>query len=133
MLDSRTKRTLIENSPVTTQTPSWSLFRSTSNIPRILSTDRSFRGFIRLRSSIPTSRSVEIRHERTSLLSSYGNSSAFSRREFGSHRYSSNHRFGDSPFMIFYAETSLHRISLQGLDWKTGSSSLLLSNVIRLD
>ena len=26
MLDYRTKRTLIENSPVTTQTPSWSLF-----------------------------------------------------------------------------------------------------------
>ena len=32
MLDSRTKRTLIRNSPVTTQTPSWIFFRSTLNV-----------------------------------------------------------------------------------------------------
>ena len=77
MSDFRTKRTLIKNSPVTTQTPSWILSRSTSNGRSILSIDHYFGDSSVLRSSIPTSRSSELRDERTFLLSSYGNSSAF--------------------------------------------------------
>jgi len=47
VLDARTKRTFIKNSPVTTQTPSWILFsfdieRTKNSIDR-----SSFRGFIR--------------------------------------------------------------------------------------
>ena len=77
MSDFRTRRTLIKNSPVKTQTPSWIISRSTSN-GRRNSIYRSFIGDSSvLRSSIPTSRSSELRDERTFLLSSYGNSSAF--------------------------------------------------------
>ena len=75
MLDSRTKRTFIKNSPVTTQTPSWILSRSTSNGRKILLIDRFLGDSSVLRSSITTSRSFGLRDERTSFLSSYGNSS----------------------------------------------------------
>ena len=75
MLDSRTKRTFIKNSPVTTQTPSWILSRSTSNGRRILSIDRYLGDSSVLRSSITISRSFGLRDERTSFRSSYGNSS----------------------------------------------------------
>ena len=75
MLDSRTKRTFIKNSPVTTQTPSWILFRSTSNGRKILLIDRYLGDSSVLRSSITTSRSFGLRDERTSFRSSYGNSS----------------------------------------------------------
>ena len=116
MSDFRTRRTLIKNSPVKTQTPSWIISRSTSN-GRRNSIYRSFIGDSSvLRSSIPTSRSFELRDERTSSSPFVRKLLGFPHHEFKS-RYSSNHRFGISSFTIFYAETSLHRIPLQGLDW----------------
>ena len=106
------------------------LSHSTSNVRIILPIDQSFRGFIRLLLSISTSRSFGLRDERTTFCSSCSRSFCLPCCELGSHLYSSNHRFGDYPFTIFYAATSLHRISLQGLDWTTGLTSLLLSNAI---
>ena len=123
MLDARTKRTFIKNSPVTTQTPSWILFsfdieRTKNSIDR-----SSFRGFIRsyvhhyYTSFLRTSRRTNFSPLFVRQISDQPH------RDFGSHLYSSNHRFGISSFTIFYAETSLHRISLQGIDWILISTS----------
>ena len=90
----------LENiSPLKTQTPSWNSYRSTKDEQNI-STHRTivFRGFLRLRSSTPTSRSFGLRYERTT----------------------STHRFivsGILPSTIFYTDIPLLRSSIQGIHW----------------
>ena len=106
------------------------LSHSTSNVRIILPIDQSFRGFIRLLLSISTSRSFGLRDERTTFCSSRSRSLCLPCCEFGSHLYSSNHRFGDSPSTIFYPEFSLHRYSIQGIHWTSRTHISTIHHVL---
>ena len=122
MLDSRTKRTFIKNSPVTTQTPSWILSRSTSNGRRILSFDHYFGDSSVSTIIITTPRSVGPRDERTSLRSSYGKSSAY---RITISDLISTHRIIASGFLRSRSSTPRLRYTGSRSKESIGSSSLL--------